>query len=272
MTNRNLLSASSGFNGCVLGRDGYIVYNKNDIYGGQGIERYGEDAELECQILRQMCMPGQIVVEVGANIGTRTMVFAQRVGPSGFVYAYEPQRIVFQTLCANLAVNSIVNVDARCAAVGAEQRWVAMPNLNYSQRGNFGGVEVCPLGTGRRVPQVRLDDDLDISRLDLLKIDVEGMEREVLLGAEVLIRRFWPAIYIENDRANKSDVLICHLMELGYRLYWHKPPLFNRGNFFGDTENIFPNLVSVNMVCLHRSRGQSVEGLTEITGGAEQPT
>jgi FkbM family methyltransferase len=270
-TNRNLLSASDGSNGCVLGRDGYIVYNRNDIYGGQGIERYGEDAELECQILRQMCRPGDVVVEVGANIGTRTMAFARRVGPSGFVYAYEPQRIVFQTLCANLAVNSLVNVDARCAAVGTEQRWVEMPNMNYSKPGNFGGVAVCPLGTGRRVPQVRLDDDLEISQLDLMKIDVEGMEREVLVGADVLIRRFTPAIYIENDRPEKSDALICHLMELGYRLYWHKPLLFNSANFFGEAVNIFPNIVSVNMVCVHHSHGQQVEGLVEITGGTGQP-
>jgi len=158
----NLLSATNGFNRCILGREGYIVYNRNDVYGGRAIERYGEDAEIEAQMLRQLCSPGGIVVEVGANIGTRTMVLARRVGPTGFVFAYEPQRIVFQTLCANLALNSIINVDARCAAVGSEKGCARIPNVDYTKFGNFGGIAVCTHNEGHSVPQVRLDEDLDI--------------------------------------------------------------------------------------------------------------
>lgn len=271
MKHRNLLAETTGFNHCILGREGYIVYNKNDIYGGQGIERYGEDAEIEAHMLRQLCGPGAVVVEVGANIGTRTMVLAKRVAPTGFVYAYEPQRIVFQTLCANLALNSIVNVDARCAAVGAERGWVHVPNVDYSQRGNFGGIAMSAGSGPGRVPLVRLDEELQLGQLKLLKIDVEGMELDVLRGAEGLIRRFQPAMYVENDRAEKSAALIGYLIDLGYRLYWHKPPLFNRANYFGDPENIFPNLVSVNMVCLPRACPQHVEGLVEITDSSQSP-
>jgi FkbM family methyltransferase len=267
----NLLSATNGFNRCILGREGYIVYNRNDVYGGRAIERYGEDAEIEAQMLRQLCSPGGIVVEVGANIGTRTMVLARRVGPAGFVFAYEPQRIVFQTLCANLALNSIINVDARCAAVGSEKGCARIPNVDYTKFGNFGGIAVCTHNEGHSVPQVRLDEDLDIGQLNLLKIDVEGMELEVLRGADELIRRLRPAIYIENDRLEKSESLIRHLMELGYRLYWHLPSAFNPANHFGDAENIFPNLVSVNMVCLPANISQRVAGLAEVKDSAEHP-
>ena len=51
--------------------------------------------------------PGDVVIEVGANIGPHTVFLAQHVGPQGLVLAFEPQRILFQTLCANLALNSI---------------------------------------------------------------------------------------------------------------------------------------------------------------------
>jgi FkbM family methyltransferase len=273
VTERNLLSASNGFNRCILGREGYIVYNKNDIYGGAGIERYGEDAESELRVLRQLCSPGAVVVEVGANIGSRTMVLARQVAPAGFVYAYEPQRIVFQTLCANLALNSIVNVDARHAAVGAEQGWVHEPDLDYGKRANFGAVGVSPAGQdkSRRVRQVRIDEDLQLSRLNLMKIDVEGMELEVLTGADALIRRFRPALYVENDRLERSEALIHHLLKLEYRLYWHKPPMFNPTNYFGDPENIFPNLVSFNMLCLPCELGQHVQGMEEVKDAAEHP-
>jgi FkbM family methyltransferase len=271
MPDRNLLTASDGFNRCILGREGYIVYNKNDMYGGAAIERYGEDSEIEMRILRQMCAPGGVVVDVGAHIGARTVPLSRRVGPTGFVYAYEPQRIVFQTLCANLALNSIVNVEARCAAVGACQGYVQVPNIDYSRRANFGCIAVRPANAPRGVPQVRLDEDLDLTQLNLLKVDVEGMEREVLLGADGLIRRFQPALYVENDRLEKSEMLVRHLMSLDYRLYWHQPKLFNAENFFGATENILPNMVSVNLVCLPRAAVQTVVGLQEVKDATEHP-
>src|SRR5947209_3861416 len=140
MTARITLSVGNGFNRCVAGRDGFLVYNANDIYGGGQIERYGEESEIETRLLKQLCGPGSVVVEVGANMGMRTVPLARRVGPGGFVYAYEPQRLIFQVLCANLALNSIPNADARPAAVGAERGSVEIPNVDYTRRNNFGAV------------------------------------------------------------------------------------------------------------------------------------
>src|SRR5262245_5330506 len=174
MSKRNLLS-ESGFNRCVQGREGYVLYNGNDIYVGQAIERYGEYGEIEAQLLRQFCRPGAVVVEVGANLGTHTLILARAVGPQGFVYAYEPQRIVFQALCANLALNSIMNVDARHAAAGAAPGWVLIPDIDYTRTANYGGVPANAFTTGRKVPRVTLDADLDLHRLDVVKVYVEGM-------------------------------------------------------------------------------------------------
>lgn len=60
------------------------------------------------------------------------------------------------------------------------------------------------------------------------------------------------------------------IASLDYRMYWHRPPLYNPDNYFGDTENIFPNIVSVNMICLPKS-AQTIEGLREVTGTDYHP-
>ncbi|TFG83046.1 MAG: FkbM family methyltransferase, partial [Chromatiales bacterium] len=65
---------------------GYVLYNKNDT-------------------------------DIGANIGTHTLALARLVGQQGLVFAFEPQRIVFQTLCANMALNSLDNVHCINSAV-----------------------------------------------------------------------------------------------------------------------------------------------------------
>ena len=270
MTKRNLLT-EGGFNRCVLAREGYVLYNKNDFYIGQAIERYGEYGEIEAKMLRQVCKPGHVAVEVGSNIGTHTLVLARGVGPQGFVYAYEPQRVVFQSLCANLALNSIVNVDARHAAVGSEAGTLLVPDFDYTRHGNFGGIAINTFTQGRKIPKVTLDGDLDLDRLHLIKIDVEGMELEVLRGADALIRRFSPVLYVENDRPEHSESLVRHLMNLDYRLYWHLPALFNAENYYSEAENLYPGIGSFNMLCLHRSVPQELSGFTEINEPSDHP-
>ena len=65
----------------------------------------------------------------------------------------------------------------------------------------------------------------------------------------------------ENDRLEKSKDLIELIWSLNYRIYWHLPPLFNPDNFAGDTENIYPGIVSVNMLRLHNSVNMNLKGL-----------
>jgi FkbM family methyltransferase len=271
MANRNLLAGSDGFNRCVLGREGYVVYNANDIYVGGAIERYGEYGELEAQMLRRLCPSAAVVVEIGANIGALTLVLARCAGAEGFVYAYEPQRVVFQTLCANLAVNSVTNVDARPAAAGADNGFALLPDLDYASAGNFGGVALGDFSSGRKVRKVRLDDDLQLERLDLIKIDVEGMELDVLKGAHRLISSLQPVLYVENALLEYSEPLMRHLLGLDYRLYWHTTPLFNPENFFAEQENAFADVVSMNMLCVPRARPQRITSLPEATDPAEHP-
>jgi len=262
---------TSGYNAVVKGRYGYVLFNKNDQYIGKAIEKYGEFSESEVEIFRQLCGAGDIVVEVGANIGTHTMVLAQFVGNTGRVYAYEPQRIIFQTLCANMALNNIENVECFQVALADAPGHILFPDIRYDIAGNFGAVEMDKFAAGNKIPVARLDDALEAPRLKLIKIDAEGMEHKVISGATGLIGRHRPFLYVENDRIDKSQALIELILSLDYRLYWHCPPLFNPANFAGDPENIYPHTVSINMICVPRANPIEMMGFQEIARADEHP-
>jgi FkbM family methyltransferase len=245
-------------------RHGPMLYFATDQYIGQSLDRYGEFSEGEVDLFRQLVRPGWTVVEVGANLGAHTVFFGQAVGPQGAVLAFEPQRMVFQTLCANVALNALANVYAYHAAAGRQTGTITVPRLNYSVVQNFGGLSLGAWAEGEPVPLMTIDS-LPLTACQLIKVDVEGMEGEVLAGAEQTIRRFRPSLYVENDRQEKSAALIAQLLALEYRLYWHLPPLFNPQNYFAATENVFGQIVSVNMIGLHASISQNITGLREIT-------
>jgi FkbM family methyltransferase len=226
-----------------------MLYNQHDIYVGRSLDLYGEFSEAETHLFRQILHPGDFVVEVGANIGAHTVFLAQLVGPTGSVMAFEPQRIVFQTLCGNLALNSITNVAAYQQAVGSQLGQIVVPKIDYARQGNFGGLALGGHNQGEVVTVVTLDS-LNVRPCRFLKIDVEGMEKTVLQGAVRTIAQDKPLIYVENDRREKSDELIGFIDSLGYKMYWHRPRLFNPENFFGNAENVFANIISLNMLCI----------------------
>lgn len=245
-------------------RYGTMIYNRNDIYVGRSLEKYGEFSEGEGDLFRQVVKPGQVVVEVGANIGAHTVLLAILAGPKGRVHAFEPQRLVFQMLAGNMAINNLNNVFCYQKAVGNAPGSVLVPVLDCERENNWGGLGLGDWKRGEPVEVITLDG-LNLHACDFLKIDVEGMELEVLQGATGLIERYRPVIYAENDRKVKSGELIRFLDSLGYDLYWHKPPLFRADNFRGNQENIFGNTVSINMLCVHRSRPSSITGFTKVS-------
>jgi FkbM family methyltransferase len=245
-------------------RHGIMLYVKSDMYVGRSLELYGEFSEGETDIFHQLLRTGDIIVEAGANIGAHTVYLANTVGPSGCVIAYEPQRFLHQILCANLAMNELMNVYARQAALGEQIGKISVPVPDYGQTGNFGGIS---LGRGQgEAVTVETIDSLHLPRLRMIKADVEGMEYQVLKGGMNSIRKHRPLLYVENDRKEKSSELIRLIQKLGYRMWWHLPPLFNPSNYKGNKENVFGNIVSVNLLCIHKESPANIQGLREVKG------
>ncbi len=264
------MSAFTVFNRQKACRHGQMLYNVNDMYIGRSLDLYGEFSEGEVELFRQIVQPGQTVIEVGANIGAHTVFLAQRVGPQGMVLAFEPQRILFQTLCANIALNSIPNVVCLQHAVGAAQGSIKVPPLDHTRENNFGGLSLGKHQVGEEVPVVQLDI-YALAQCHVIKVDVEGMEEDVLRGASKLIQRFKPILYVENDRRDKSDSLIRYIDSLGYNMHWHRPYYFSPNNFQGNPNNVFPNIVSMNMLCLHKELSQELHGFEPVQVPSLEP-
>ncbi len=254
---------AGGFNRLKQCRYGVMIYNVNDLYIGRSLDLYGEYSEGEVELFKQILRPGDVAVDAGANIGAHTVFLAKAVGERGAVLAFEPQRIVFQTLCANIALNSITNTYCYSIALSSAPSSIRVPPLNYSQMNNFGGLALGGYLEGEPV-EVRALDSFALEKCRLIKIDVEGMELQVLQGAVNTVEKFKPALYVENDRREKAAALIRYLDSIGYAMYWHRPTYYNPNNFLGNPENVFGRTISVNMLCVHRQYNSSVRGLEPV--------
>lgn len=251
------------FNRVQKCRRGLVLYNIHDAYFGRSIELYGEFLECEIALYDQIVRPGCVVFDIGANFGGFTLFFAQKVGPTGMVVAFEPQRVVHQALCANMALNSITNAVCLQMALGGESGTIVVPQLDFTKPNNFGGLELGRFSQGEQV-EVRTLDSLNFRVCHFIKLDVEGMERDVLTGATETIARFKPVMYVENDRPEKSDELVRFIDSLGYEMHFHRPPLFNPDNFKGNRENVFGNIVSLNMLCLPKGSNMTLTGFQRV--------
>jgi FkbM family methyltransferase len=259
------------FNVLTQTRYGQMLINRHDVYIGRALDLYGEWSEGEIDLFRQVLRPGMVAVDAGANIGTHTVAMAQFVAPNGTVYAFEPQRIVFQTLAANVALNSLANVFCLQRALGEAPGVLHVPPLDYTVPNNFGGVELGGATHGERVEIMRIDD-LDLPACHLIKIDVEGMELAVLKGAAETIKRCQPLLYVEADRVERRDEVIAWLDAQGYALYWHTVPLYNPTNARGNATNVFPGVVSLNVLAIPSTVPQEVAGLERVTVPARPAT
>lgn len=243
-----------------------MLYFRNDVYIGRSLELYGEYSEGEIELFSQLVQPGMTVVEVGANIGAHTVFLAKQVGEEGRVIAFEPQRWVYQMLCANVALNELKNVHAFQMGVGARSAEMHVPLWDPAAPANVGGVSLG--GHDGDTPQEAVSvvplDDLNIHPLHFLKVDAEGMEQEILEGAVNTLRASRPILYLENDRREKSPALLGLLFELGYQAWWHLPPLYNPVNFRGNRENVFSNIVSANVLAIPKEKAANLSGFQPI--------
>ena len=236
-----------------------MIYNNSDIWVGRSIEKYGEFSESEVQVFRDIIKPGFAVLDIGANIGCHTVALSRLVGSSGVVFAYEPERNNFNTLAGNVALNNLRNVYCFQKAIGSANGAIAVPELDLERTVNFGGLslnEDYSSGVHYPVPLITLDE-CNFLRLNFIKMDIEGMEKLALQGAENTIKNLKPILYVEDDREDKSQALYEYLWSLDYVIYSHSAPLFNPSNYFDDKEDVFisqqgTQIISRNIFCHHQ--------------------
>jgi FkbM family methyltransferase len=244
-------------------RYGTFLYNGNDLYVGRSLQDYGEWAEGELALLQPLLRPSDTLVHVGANIGAHTVVLAQAVGKRGKILAIEPQRLLFQMLCANLAINGLTNVHTYPVACGASPGFVQLPLLD-ARPPNQALTTGTPPATPLEKVQVATLDSFGLSQCRLLKIEMPGESWAILQGATQLLQRCQPILYLRSDRKAHLVPLIRQLNALHYDLFWHPVPLFNPYNLENNKHNSFGDLTLFNLLGLHRDQGISVSGLEPV--------
>mmetsp|Transcript_99695 Transcript_99695/g.281465 ORF Transcript_99695/g.281465 Transcript_99695/m.281465 type:complete len:486 (-) Transcript_99695:17-1474(-) len=192
----------------------FFVAPAFDINVGSAVRQIGTFDLSQSYALQALCRPGDLVLDIGANVGGFTVPLAERVGPQGEVHAFEPFRKVFQHLNANIALNGLTNVFAHNVALGSSRKTVHVhtPDLTTWNLPSAMRVE------GQYSPEKALHDEnlryewrrerLEVRPLDtfefdrpvrLVKIDVEFMELEVVRGARETLRRDRPVVWVENE-------------------------------------------------------------------------
>ena len=206
---------------------GDLAINVDTTYKVERIMWTGEYEAPLLRLLRTHKTEGWVCLDVGANVGAVALALAKFAGVEGKVYAFEPGPPNLLRLRANFALNPALEARVRIVPVGVGQSpaelWWA------EEAGNPGNALLGGEGS-HRIPVITLDDfarDEALDRADFIKIDVEGMELQVMRGAAGLLRRFQPVLYFETlsryvetaRGAAFSDFKTLLVDELGYHLY-----------------------------------------------------
>ena len=162
----------------------------------------------EFAFLDKALTPGMTFVDAGANEGLFTVFAAQRVGPAGQVWAFEPSQRELLRLRRNLQLNQVGNVRTFPLALADHHGETEIKIADDEHSGqNTLGHFAYEIELARREPvtTTRLDDWVQqecLDRLDILKLDVEGSELSVLAGASAVLRRLRPLLLLEvNENA-----------------------------------------------------------------------
>jgi FkbM family methyltransferase len=140
-----------------------------------------------CEALWRLAGPGERAVDVGANVGVMTSLLSKRVGAAGRVTSFEPHPALLRQLQRNVARWGARPIEVFGQAVSSRRGQVYLEEGDwFAVNEGTSSVHPLPLPHALPVPAIRLDDVLD--GCAVLKLDVEGHELEVLLGAEKLLR------------------------------------------------------------------------------------
>lgn len=190
----------------IYGNWGEFLVLASDEVIPRAIVQEGAWAPNDIKIFREHVRPGDLVLDIGANFGHHSVVFAKLVGSTGQVIAVEAQWVMYQLVHANSVLNRLKNITPIHAAAGQQHGTVTMYPISYEGENNFGALGVdtaAPAGHGKgeEVAVYPLDDllpDYTEGRpVRFVKIDVQAYELFVLQGMVGILKKDRPTIFIE---------------------------------------------------------------------------
>ena len=184
----------------------------------------GTTEPLVQEALRRLLRPGDVVYDIGANVGFFTVLAARLVGSGGAVVAFEPLPSTAEALRRNAALNGFAHVTVVARAVG---RAAGAAKLALREESTWARL-AAPGETGPtvEVEMVAIDDLVGSGAIRppaLVKIDVEGAELEVIAGMRRTIAAHHPTILCEMHGTNAA--FAAQMAELGYGVTALESPL-----------------------------------------------
>jgi FkbM family methyltransferase len=165
-----------------------LVY-KNPYYESEGpYEDFGVNIHKD-----------DFVIDAGANIGTFSIITSDKVGPNGKIFAFEPMKEINSVLEENITNNNCKNIFIENNLLGDINKKV---NIFYNLDGNYNGASTKIKNKNNKtieLQQITLDNFVknnNIKKIDFIKADIEGAERDMLAGAEQTIKKFKPKLAI----------------------------------------------------------------------------
>ena len=232
----------------VATRYGQFRIIDTDNVISHSLKEYGEWAQQEIDFLLHFIKLGASVADVGAFIGTHSRAFSGAVGAGGVVYAFEPRNEIVEVLLENVELSPIRNIKVFKCGLGDRHGEIEIAKALRNPENNFGSFSLNALhkltddGTGI---QLRTLDELSIAHLDFIKIDVEGMEIEVLLGGDATISRDRPVVFAEVNSLQGGVPLLQWCASHQYLMFCTLHPAYNQKNFAGNLVNCFANALEV---------------------------
>jgi precorrin-6B methylase 2 len=196
-------------------RVGILQYLPDEPIVGDAIGWYGEYLQPQLDLLARIVRPGSTVLEVGAGVGAHAVFLGRVLGESGHLLVYESRPVLQRILRQNLAANGLRNVTVMRRLLGSQ--------------GEGEGAE----------PTSETLDELQLERLDWLKVNAGVAAQEILAGASETLWRLRPLLFLAAPDEQGLRALTERAREFGYRCWRMETALFNRQNFNRREADIF---------------------------------
>jgi FkbM family methyltransferase len=217
----------------------YMYIDSKESWVSKEVHFHGMHEEHILEAIINNLKEGETFIDVGANVGQHSIYAAQKVGPNGNVFAFEPIDSSAENIRLSASKNSFIwlTVIQKAATnfVGDtvfykyELTDISSRNKNFTDRP---AKEV-------KVKTTTLDIELNnLSRVDLVKIDVEGYEMDVLRGAEQIIKKFKPAIILEFSPVFYKRLQPQDSMDILQFLFDHGYKITDIDNYVGPVTDI----------------------------------
>jgi hypothetical protein len=227
-----------GYSAVTETRAGILQYLPDDPEAGESIGWYGEYLQAQVELLVARIRPGSLMIEAGAGIGAHSLLLAAALGPAGHLILYEPRAHLWRMLRQNLAANRAANCTLMRGALG-------------SADGEAAATDTL--------------DDLQLQRLDWLKVSRAALAPAVLDGGAATLWRLRPRMLLDAPDESSLIALAARARNFGYRCWRMATPLFDARNYNRRTDDIFGGRMALALLAIPEESAQDVA----LDGGVE---